>query len=79
VFRPAAVPRSANQLKALQLVLNPPRSAVIVIRTAGGKSALFLVPAVLAEQKTVIVVVLYTALVEDLARSAVRAGVDCQR
>jgi hypothetical protein len=54
VFGPAAVPRSVDQLGALQLVLNPPKSSVIVMRTAGGKSALFLVPAVLAEQKTVI-------------------------
>jgi superfamily II DNA helicase RecQ len=41
------------------------------MRTAGGKSALFLVPAALAEQKTVIVVVPYTALADDLAQSAV--------
>jgi hypothetical protein len=58
-------------------VLNPPKSTVIVIRTAGRKSALFLVLAVLAKQKTVIVVILYTALVKDLAYSAVKAGVDC--
>jgi superfamily II DNA helicase RecQ len=79
VFGAAAVPRSADQLDALQLVLNPPKSSVIVMRTAGGKSALFLVPAVLAEQKTVIVVVPYTALVDDLCSSAIAAGVDCKR
>jgi superfamily II DNA helicase RecQ len=41
VFGPAAVPRSADQLEALQLVLNPPETSVIVMRTPGGKSALF--------------------------------------
>jgi hypothetical protein len=58
-------------------VLNPLKSTVIVIRTAERKSALFLVLAVLAKQKTVIVVILYTALVKDLAYSAVKADVDC--
>jgi superfamily II DNA helicase RecQ len=58
-------------------VLNLPKSTVIVIRTAEGKSALFLVLAVLAKQKTVIVMVLYIALVKDLAYSVVKAGVDC--
>jgi hypothetical protein len=53
------------------------KSAVIVIRTIGGKSALFLVSAVLAEQKTVIIVVLYTALVNNLSCNAVKAGVNC--
>jgi hypothetical protein len=38
---------------------------------------LFLVLAVLAKQKTVIIVVLYTALIKDLAYSAVKAGVNC--
>jgi superfamily II DNA helicase RecQ len=60
-------------------VLDLLKSAVIVMWTAEGKSALFLVLAVLAKQKTVIVVVLYTALVKDLVRSAVKADVDCQR
>jgi superfamily II DNA helicase RecQ len=58
-------------------MLNLPKSTVIVIRTAEGKSALFLVLAVLAKQKTVIVMVLYIALVKDLAYSVVKAGVDC--
>jgi hypothetical protein len=79
VFKPATVPRSANQLKALQLVLNLSKSTVIVIQTTERKSALFLVLTVLAKQKTVIVIVLYTALVKDLARSAVKAGINCQR
>ncbi len=52
-------------------MLNPPKTSVIVMRTARGKSALFLVPAVLAEQKTVIIMVPYTALVNDLYGSAV--------
>jgi hypothetical protein len=46
------------------------------MRTAGGKLALFLVSAILAKQKTVIVVVLYTALVDDLCSSAIAAEVD---
>jgi superfamily II DNA helicase RecQ len=78
-FGPTVVLRTLDQLEALQLVLNPPKTSVIVIRTARGKSALFLVPAVLTGQKTVIVVVLYTALVNNLCNSVVRAGVDCKR
>ena len=49
------------------------------MRTAGGKSALFLVPAALAEQQTIIVVVPYTALADDLLDTAGRAGIDCKR
>jgi superfamily II DNA or RNA helicase len=58
-------------------VLNLPKSVIIVIQTTEGKSALFLVLIVLAKQKTVIVVVLYIALVKDLACSAVKANVNC--
>jgi hypothetical protein len=58
-------------------MLNPPKSIIIVIQTAERKSALFLVLAVLAKQKTVIVVILYTALIKDLSYSTVKAGVDC--
>ena len=79
VFRPTAVPRSADQLDALQLVLNPPKTSIVVIRTAGGKSALFLVPAALAEQKTVIVVIPYTTLANDLLDNTVKAGIDYRR
>jgi superfamily II DNA or RNA helicase len=58
-------------------MLNLPKSTVIVIQTAEGKSALFLVLAVLAKQKTVIIIVLYTALVKNLAYNTVKAGVNC--
>ena len=79
VFGPAAVPGSFDQLGGLQLVLNPPKTSIIVMRTVGGKSALFLVPAALAEQKTVIVVVPYTTLTDDLLDNATLAGIDCKR
>jgi hypothetical protein len=49
------------------------------MRTAGGKLALFLVLAALAKQKTIIVVVLYTALADDLFDNATLAGIDCKR
>jgi len=79
VFRPITVLRSSDQLDVLQLVLNPLKTSIIVMRTAGGKSALFLVSAALAEQKTVIVVVPYTALADDLLDNAVKAEIDCRR
>ena len=79
VFGPTAVPRSSDQLDALQLVLNPLKTSIIVMRTAGGKSALFLVPAALAEQKTVIVVIPYTTLANDLLDNTVKAGIDYRR
>ena len=49
------------------------------MRTAGGKSVLFLVPAALAEQKTVIVVIPYTILADDLLDNTVKAGIDYRR
>ena len=79
VFGSAAVPRSSDQLDALQLVLNPLKTSIIVMHTAGGKSALFLVPAALAEQKTIIVIIPYTVLANDLFSNAILAGIDCKR
>jgi hypothetical protein len=58
-------------------MLNLLKSVMIIIQTIKKKSALFLVLAVLAKQKTVIVIVLYTALVKNLAYSAIKASVDC--
>jgi superfamily II DNA helicase RecQ len=49
------------------------------MRTAGGKSVLFLVPAALTEQKTVIVIIPYTTLADDLLDNTVKAGIDYRR
>ena len=48
------------------MVLRNKRTLIIVMRTDRGKSVLFMVPSVLAVQQTVIVVVPYVALVDDL-------------
>jgi superfamily II DNA helicase RecQ len=79
VFGSTTVPRSSDQLDVLQLVLNPPKTSIIVMYTAGGKSVLFLVPAALADQKTIIVIVPYTALADDLFNNATLAGIDYKR
>ena len=49
------------------------------MRTASGKSALFLVPVALANQKMIIVIVPYTALADDLFNNATLAGIDYKR
>ena len=49
------------------------------MRTAGGKSALFLVPAVFTDQKTVIIIIPYIILVDDLFNNTVKAGIDYKR
>jgi hypothetical protein len=58
-------------------VLNLLKSVIIIIRTIEGKSALFLVLVMFTKQKTVIVIILYTVLVNNLFYSAVKAKVNC--
>jgi hypothetical protein len=77
VFRPAAVPRLANQLITLKLMLDLFKSVVIVIQTVKRKSALFLVSAVFTKQKTIIIIILYTVLVNNLSYSVIKAEVNC--
>jgi len=76
----AAKPRSEGQASALKLVHNPSPSKplVIVLPTSSGKSALFFSVAAMTRQQTVIVVVPFAALVDDIIVRGQAAGLDCE-
>ena len=75
-----AKPRSEGQASALQLVHHPlaSRPLVIVLPTSSGKSALFFSVAAMAQQQTVIVVVPFAALVDDIIERGQAAGLHCE-
>ena len=75
-----AKPRSEGQASALQLVHNPSPKIplVIVLPTSSGKSALFFSVAAIAVQQTVIVVVPFAALVDDIIVRGQAAGLQCE-
>jgi superfamily II DNA helicase RecQ len=69
-----------GQASALQLVHNPSPNVplVIVLPTSSGKSALFFLVAAMTNQQTVIVVVPFTALVDDIVVRGQAAGLQCE-
>ena len=75
-----AKPRSKEQADALQLVHHPSatRPLVIVLPTSSGKSALFFSVAAMTHQQTVIVVVPFAALVDDIIDRGQVAGLHCE-
>jgi superfamily II DNA helicase RecQ len=75
-----AKPRSEGQASALQLVHNPSPKIplVIVLPTSSGKSALFFSVAAIAVQHTVIVVVPFAALVDDIIVWGQAARLQCE-
>jgi superfamily II DNA helicase RecQ len=75
-----AKPRSEGQASALQLVHHPSasRPLVIVLPTSSGKSALFFSVAAMTVQQTVIVVVPFAALVDDIIERGQAAGLHCE-
>jgi superfamily II DNA helicase RecQ len=77
---PKAKPRSEGQAVALQLVHNPSPNVplVIVLPTSSGKSALFFSVAAMTSQQTVIVVVPFAALVDDIVVRGQAAGLTCE-
>jgi hypothetical protein len=77
---PNAKPRSEGQASALQLVHNPSPKVplVIVLPTSSGKSALFFSVAAMSTQQTVIVVVPFAALVDDIVVRGQAAGLQCE-
>lgn len=62
--------RSIMALKADQTVIN-------MLPTGAGKSILFILPAVIENTGTSIMVVPFIALMDDLVRRATYIGVDC--
>jgi superfamily II DNA helicase RecQ len=77
---PNARPKSEGQASALQLVHNPSPNVplVIVLPTSSGKLALFFSVAAMTIQQTVIVVVPFAALVDDVVARAQAAGLQCK-
>jgi hypothetical protein len=71
-------PQSEGQAAALELVHQPPATSIIVLPTSSGKSALFFSVAAMAEQQTVIVVVPFAALVDDMVDRGQKAGLTCE-
>ena len=80
VLGPDAQPRSQGQAEALELVhsatLHQPQ--IIVLGTGSGKSLLFFSVAAMASGQTVIVVVPFAALVDDLVRRARACQLTCE-
>jgi ATP-dependent DNA helicase RecQ len=77
---PNAKPQSEGQASALQLVHKPSATVplVVVLPTSSGKSALFFSVAAMAIQQTVIVVVPFAALVDDIVVRGQAAGLQCE-
>jgi superfamily II DNA helicase RecQ len=75
-----AQPRSKGQASALQLVHNqsPTIPWVVVLPTSSGKSALFFSVAAMAVQQTVVVVVPFAALVDNVVAQGQAAGLQCK-
>ena len=77
---PNAKPRSEGQASALQLVHNLSATVllVVVLPTSSSKSVLFFSVAAMTIQQTVIVVVPFAALVNDIVAQGQAAGLHCK-
>lgn len=76
---PTVVEKSREQLRYLMACLECREDIQVVLPTGGGKSAGWLVPAVLYPQRTSIVVTPYTLLLEDQLQSARGKGILTER
>jgi len=77
VFGQGARLRSEAQREGLQAVLGTDKELVIVLPTGGGKSLLFMGPAMLQSANTTVVIVPFIALTADLMRWCTAAGITC--
>ena len=80
VLGPNAQPRSEGQAHALRLVhtATTTQPQIIVLGTGSGKSLLFFSVAAMVSHQTVIVVVPFAALVDDLVRRARACQLTCE-
>lgn len=78
---PEATWRSDKQAESMRSImsLKTDQTAINVLPTGAGKSILFMLPAVMQETGTSIVVVPLVALMDHLATRATAMGVDCIR
>ena len=73
--------KTEEQGEAMEKVMSMTRreTLIVVLPTGGGKSVLFMLPALIESSGTSIVVVPFTALIDDLVDRARKSGVDCVR
>ncbi|SLM36305.1 recq family helicase [Lasallia pustulata] len=73
--------KSNEQGEAMHRIMkmNGQETLIVVLPTGGGKSVLFMLPALIASGGTSIVVVPFSALMDDLVDRAKKSGVDCIR
>ncbi|KAF4421770.1 recQ family helicase [Fusarium austroafricanum] len=78
---PNATWRSDKQAESMRsiMALKADQAAINVLPTGAGKSILFMLPAVMQDTGTSIVVVPFVALMDDLVTRAIAMGVDCIR
>ncbi|KAI3567873.1 hypothetical protein IWW34DRAFT_874732 [Fusarium oxysporum f. sp. albedinis] len=78
---PKATWRSDKQAESMRsiMALKADQTAINVLPTGAGKSILFMLPAVMEDTGTSIVVVPFVALMDDLVTRATDMGVDCIR
>lgn len=71
--------RSPEQKRALESILRGHSPVVAILPTAGGKTDLILIPALLFPEKTFVVLTPYIALADDLKDRCTRSGLKCHR
>jgi superfamily II DNA helicase RecQ len=78
---PQAVWKIPEQGQAMEAIMNLTKgqTLMVVLPTGAGKSFLFMLPALLDDAGTNIVVVPFSALMDDLVDRARQAGIDCIR
>jgi superfamily II DNA helicase RecQ len=71
--------RSLEQRQALNTILQGHSPVVVILPTAGGKTDLILIPAMLSPEKTFVVLTPYIALADDLEERCNNSGLSCHR
>jgi hypothetical protein len=74
IYRPDTIARSQEQAAALAFIYPAPCISIMVLLTGSSKSVLFFSVAAVAINQTVVVVVLFSALVDDIIERGCIAG-----
>jgi hypothetical protein len=74
---PTATEKNQAQMDAIVAVLTETRDVMIIMKTGGGKSILWMVPSVLDDEAKSIVVCPFVALLEEQYAKAAAAGLRC--
>ena len=76
IYRPTTQPRLERQAAALELARKPPKTCMLP--TSSSKSVLFFSVAAITVQRTVIVVVPFAALVDNIVEQAQNSRLQCE-